>query len=172
MKPLTGQTKYGWFVLVLLLIFFCSSCAWIKDSGQLSFLKRDLEGKVLTNPKDYNANYMLGIAHAVRGEKVSTASTNLGKFFLKGAIPYLEQAIRIKPDLAEAHLALGEIFGNDKINDGIGAIRHTLIAKKLFERQNKIESLAIANANLQIFSKKFFSFHLLGITKVQIPEPS
>ena len=84
----------------------------------------------------------------------------------------MEQAIRIKPDLAEAHLALGEIFGNDKINDGIGAIRHTIIAKKLFERQNKIEDLAIANTNLQIFSKKFFSFHLLGITKVQIPEPS
>ena len=119
---MTDQTKYGWFVLVLLLIFFCSSCAWIKDSGQLSFLERDLEGKILRNPSDYNANYMLGIAHAIRGEKVSTASTTLGKFFLKGAIPYLEQAIRIKPDLAEAHLALGEIFGNDKINDGIGGL--------------------------------------------------
>ena len=169
---MTDQTKYRWFVLVLLLIFFCSSCAWIKDSGQLSFSKRDLEGKILRNQSDYNSNYMLGIAHEIRGEKISTASTNLGKFFFKRAIPYLEQAIRIKPDLAEAHLALGEIFGNDKINDGIGAIRHTIIAKKLFERKNNIEGLAIAKANLQIFSKIFFSFYLLGVAEIQIPGPS
>ena len=169
---MTAHAKYRRFVLVFLLIFFCSSCAWVKSSGQWSFTKRDLEGKILRNPNDYNANYMLGIGYAMRGEQVSTISTNWEKFFLKGAIPYLEQAIRIKPDLAEAHLALGEVFGNDKINEGLGAIRHTIIAKKLFERKNKTEGLAIAKANLNFFSKKFFSFYLLGIAEVKIPEPS
>ncbi len=166
------HAKYGKFVLVFLLTFFCSSCAWIKSNGQWSFEKRDLKSKILKNPNNYNANYRLGIAYAQRGEKFLTPSNNWGKIFLKGAIPYLEKAIRIKPDSAEAHLALGEIFGNDKINDGFGAIRHTIIAKKLFERKNNIDGLATAKENLKAFSKKFFSFYLLGFTEIQIPEPT
>jgi len=167
-----GEKKYRWFVIVFLLIFFCSSCAWIKSNGQWSSKKRDLKSKILKNPNDYNANYTLGISYALRAEKFSIPSTNWKKVLLNEAIPYLEHAIRIKPDSAEAHLALGEIFGNDKINDGFGAIRHTIIAKKLFERKNNIEGLAIAKSNLKIFSKNFFSFYLLGFNEIQIPESS
>ena len=43
-----------------------------------------------------------------------------------------EEAIRIRPKSAEAHLALGEVLGNEKVNDGFGAIKHTVIAEKLF----------------------------------------
>jgi hypothetical protein len=169
---MSGQTKFWSFILVFLLMMSCSSCAWLKSNGEWSYKKRDLKNKILKNSNDYNANYTLGITYALRGKKFLIPSTNWKKKFLKRAIPYLEQAIRIKPDSAEAHLALGEIFGNDKINDGFGAIRHTVIAKKLFERKKNIEGLAIAKANLQFFSKKFFSFDILGFTEIQIPEPS
>ena len=92
--------------------------------------------------------------------------------FFQSAIRYFEEAIRSRPKSAEAHLALGEVLGNEKVNDGFGAIKHTVIAEKLFERQNYVEGVALAKANRRIFSKKFFSFYLLGFSRIQIPGSS
>ena len=169
---MSGNKKLRWFFLVFFLItVFCSNCAWIKSNSQWSFKKRDLKRQILKNPNDYDGNYALGVAYVMRGKRFSTLSTNWKKVFFQGAIPYLKEAIRIKPKSAEAHLALGEVLGSEKINDGFDAIKHTAIAEKLFERKNNTEGASLAKANLRVFSKKFFSFYLLGFSDIQIPEP-
>ena len=170
---MSGNIKFRSLLTSLLLItLFCSSCAWIKSNGEWSFKKRYLKSEILKNPNDYNANYDLGIAYLKRGESFSIPSTNWKNVFFQSAIRYLEEAIRIRPKSAEAHFALGEVFGNEKVNDGFGAIKHTVIAEKLFERQNYVEGAALAKANRRVFSKKFFSFYLLGFSRIQIPGSS
>jgi len=42
----------------------------------------------------------------------------------------------------------------------------------LFARQNNTEGAARAEENIQVLSKKFFSFALLGFSDIKIPEPS
>jgi len=171
---MSGNIKFGLFLIAFLLVtLFCSSCAWNNSSGQREFKKiRYLQREILKNPNDYDANYDLGVAYLKRGEKFSIPSTNWKKVFFQSAIAYLEEAIRIRPKSAEAHLALGEVLGNEKINDGFGAIKHTGIAEKLFERQNYVEGVAVAKENRKVFSKKFFSFYLLGFSRIQIPGSS
>ena len=181
-----GNISLRWFLLVFLLVtVFCSSCYLTRSKDQWSYTKQDLERQILKNPDDYDANYKLGIAYATRQDlerqmlKNSNACClelrlsspyNWEKFFFRKAILYLKEAIRIKPESAAAHLALGEVLGNKIINDGIGAIRHTVISKKLFARQNNTEGAARAEANIQVLSKKFFSFALLGFSNIQIPD--
>ena len=183
-----GKISLRWFLLVFSLVtVFCSSCYLTKSKDQWSYTKQDLERQILKKPNDYDANYKLGIAYATRQDlerqmlKNSNACClelrlsspyNWKKFFFRKAILYLKEAIRIKPESAAAHLALGKVLGNQIINDGFGAIRHTVISKKLFERQNNTEGVARAEANIQVLSKKFFSFALLGFSDIQIPEPS
>ena len=168
-----GNISLRWFLLVFSLVtVFCSSCYLTRSKDQWSYTKQDLERQILKNSNDYDANYELGIAYATRRVTILPSSTNWKKFFSKKAIFYLKEAIRIKPESAAAHLALGEVLGNKIINDGIGAIRHTVISKKLFARQNNTEGAARAEANIQVLSKKFFSFALLGFSDIKIPEPS
>ena len=170
---MSGNIKFRFFLLVFLLgTLFCSSCAWIKSNGQWSFEKRYLKSEILKHPNNYDANYDLGVAYIKRGKSFSIPSTNWKNIYFQSAIRYLEEAIRIRPKSAEAHLALGEVLGNEKVNDGFGAIKHTVIAEKLFERQNYVEGVALAKANRRIFSKKFFSFYLLGFSRIQIPGSS
>ncbi len=170
---MSRNIKFRWFFIVFLFItLFCSSCAWIKSNGQWSLKKRDLKSDILKNPNDYDANYDLGVAYVKRGKRFSIPSTIWKNVFFQSAIRYLEEAIRIRPKSAEAHLALGEVLGNEKVNDGFGAIKHTVIAEKLFERQNYVEGAALAKANRRVFSKKFFSFYLLGFSRIQIPGSS
>ena len=182
-----GNISLRWFLLVFLLVtVFCSSCYLTKSKDQWSYTKQDLERQILKKPNDYDANYKLGIAYATRQDlerqmlKNSNACClelrlsspyNWKKFFFRKAILYLKEAIRIKPESAAAHLALGKVLGNQIINDGFGAIRHTVISKKLFERQNNTEGAARAEVNIQVLSKKFFSFALLGFSDIKIPEP-
>ena len=170
---MSRNIKFRWFLIAFLLItLFCSSCAWIKSNGQWSLKKRALKSEILKNPNDYDANYDLGVAYIKRGERFSVPSTNWKNVFFQSAIRYLKEAIRIRPKSAEAHLALGEVFGKEKVNDGFSAIKHTVIAEKLFERQNYVEGVALAKANRRVFSKKFFSFYLLGFSRIQIPGSS
>ena len=170
---MSRNIKFRWCLIAFLLItLFCSSCAWVKSNGQWSFKKRALKSDILRNPNDYDANYDLGVAYVKRGERFSVPSTNWKKVFFQSAIHYLEEAIRISPTSAEAHLALGEVLGNEKINDGYGAIKHTVIAEKLFERQNYAEGVELAKENRRVFSKKFFSFYLLGFSRIQMPGSS
>ena len=167
---MSRNIKFRWFFIAFLLItLFCSSCAWIKSNGQWSFKKRALKSEILKNPNDYDANYDLGVAYVKAGKRFSILSTNWKNVFFQSGIRYLEEAIRIRPKSAEAHLALGEVLGNEKVNDGFGAIKHTVIAEKLFERQNYVEGVALAKANRKVFSKKFFSSYLLGFSRIQIP---
>ena len=184
-----GDISLRWFLVVFSLVtVFCSSCYLTRSKDQWSYTKQDLERQILKNPNDYDANYKLGIAYATRKVTILPSPTstidrcclvlrlsspeNWKKFFFRKAILYLKEATRIKPESAAAHLALGKVFGNKIINDGFGAIRHTVISKKLFERQNNTEGVARAEANIQVLSKKFFSFALLGFSDIQIPEPS
>ena len=168
-----GNISLRWFLLVFLLVtVFCSSCYLTRSKDQWSYTKQDLERQILKKPNNYDANYKLGIAYATIRVTILPSSTNWGKFFSRKAIFYLKKATRIKPESAAAHLALGKVLGNQIINDGFGAIRHTVISKKLFERQNNTEGAARAEANIQVLSKKFFSFALLGFSDIKIPEPS
>ncbi len=170
---MSRNIKFRWFFMAFLLItLFCSSCAWMLESAGQRIKQRDLESKTLKNPNDYDANYGLGVAYLKKGKRFSIPSTNWKNVFFQSAIRYLEEAIRIRPKSAEAHLALGEVLGNGKVNDGFGAIKHTVIAEKLFERQNYVEGAALAKANRRVFSKKFFSFYLLGFSRIQIPGSS
>jgi len=170
---MSGNIKFSWFLITFLLItLFCSGCAWVKSNGQWSFKKRALKSEILKNPNDYDANYDLGVAYVKRGEMFSVPSTNWKNVFFQSAILYLEEAIRIRPESAEAHLVLGELLGNEKVNDGFGAIKHTVIAEKLFERQKYVEGVALAKANRRVFFKNFFSFYLLGFSRIQIPGSS
>ena len=160
---MSGNIKYRWLLIAFLLFtLFCSSCAWIKSNGQWSLKKRALKSEILKNPNDYDANYDLGVAYIKRGERFSIPSTNWKNVFFQSAIRYLEEAIRIRPKSAEAHLALGEVLGNEKINDGFGAIKHTIIAEKLFERKNYVEGVVLSKANKRVFSKKFFLINIFG----------
>ena len=168
-----GNISLRWFLLVFSLVtVVCSSCYLTRSKDQWSYTKQDLERQILKNSNDYDANYELGIAYATRRVTILPSSTNWGKFFSRKAIFYLKEATRIKPESAAAHFALGEVLGNKIINDGFGAIRHTVISKKLFERQNNTEGAARAEVNIQVLSKKFFSFALLGFSDIKIPEPS
>ena len=131
---MSGNIKFRWFLVAFLLVtLFCSSCAWIKSNGHWSFKKRALKSEILKNPNVYDANYDLGVAYVKRGKRFSIPSTSSKNFFFQSAIRYFEEAIRIRPNSAEAHLALGEVLANEKVNDGFGAIKHTVIAEKLFE---------------------------------------
>ena len=170
---MSGNIKFRWFVIAFFLFtLFCSGCAWMLESAGQRIKQRDLKSKILKNPNDYDANYGLGVAYLKKGKRFSIPSTNWKNVFFQSAIRYLEEAIRIRPKSAEAHLALGEVLGNEKVNDGFGAIKHTVIAEKLFERQNYVEGVALAKANRRVFSKKFFSFYLLGFSRIQIPGSS
>ena len=156
-----GNISLRWFLLVFSLVtVFCSSCYLTRSKDQWSYTKQDLERQILKN------------SNACCLELRLSSPYNWKKFFFRKAILYLKEATRIKPESAAAHLALGKVFGNKIINDGFGAIRHTVISKKLFERQNNTEGVARAEANIQVLSKKFFSFALLGFSDIQIPEPS
>ena len=127
---MSGNIKFRWFLIAFLLVtLFCSSCAWIKSNGQWSFKKRTLKSEILKDPNDYDANYDLGVAYVKRAKKFSIPSTSWKNVFFQSAIHYLEEAIRIRPKSAEAHLSLGAVFGNEKVNDGFGAIKHTVIAE-------------------------------------------
>ena len=170
---MSGNIKFRWFVIAFLLFtLFCSGCASMLESAGQRIKQRDLKSEILKNPNDYDANYDLGVAYLKRGERFSILSTNWKNVFFQSAIRYFEEAIRIRPKSAEAHLALGKVLGNEKVNDGFGAIKHTVIAEKLFERQNYVEGAALAKANRRVFSKKFFSFYLLGFSRIQIPGSS
>ena len=170
---MSGNIKFRWFVIAFLLFtLFCSSCAWMLETAGQRIKQRDLKSKILKNPNDYDANYGLGVAYVKSGTRVSSHSADMKHVFFQSAIRYLEEAIRIRSKSAEAHLALGEVLGSEKVNDGFGAIKHTVIAEKLFERQNYVEGAALAKANRRVFSKKFFSFYLLGFSRIQIPGSS
>jgi hypothetical protein len=160
----------SFLLLFLLVTVFCSSCYLTRGKDQWSYTKKDLERQILKNPNDYGAYYELGIAYAIREGEVSIPY-NWKKFFFTKAILYLSEAVRINPESAEAHLALAKVLGNKRIKNGIGAIRHTVISKKLFESQNNTDGVALAEANIQVLSKNFFSFYLLGFSDMQIPEP-
>lgn len=160
------------FLWITLIAVFCSSCYLSKGKHQWPITKESLEKQILDNPKNYAAHYKLGVAYATRVESLSVPSSGWKKILLLKSVSYLEEAILINPESAEANLALGEILGNKMINDGLGAIRHTVISKKLFENQNNAEGVAHAKSNLNILSKKFFSFYLLGFSNIQALEPS
>jgi len=172
-----GNTKHRWFFLVFLLgTVFCSSCYFSRGKDQAylrqwSHTKRDLEKQILKNPNDYVANYKLGVGYASKGERIIILD-NGENFFFRKAILYLKKAIRIKPESAEAHFALGTVLETDNISEGAGAIKHFIFAKKLFKRQNNTESVVLAESKLRVLSKKYFSFYLLGFADIQIPEPS
>jgi len=154
---MSGNIKFRWSVIAFLLFtLFCSSCASMLETAGQRIKQRDLKSKILKNPNDYDANYGLGVAYVKRGERFSIPSTNWKKVFFQSAIRYLEEAIRIRPKSAEAHLALGEVLGNEKVNDGFGAIKHTVIAEKLFQRQNSAEEVALAKEKQESFFKKVF----------------
>ena len=170
---MSGNINFRWSVIAFLLFtLFCSGCASMLESAGQRIKQRDLKSKILKNPNDYDANYGLGVAYVKRGKRFSIPSTNWKHIFFQSAIRYLEEVIRIRPQSAEGHLALGKVLGNEKVNDGFGAIKHTVIAEKLFERQNYVEGVALAKVNRRVFSKKFFSFYLLGFSKIQIPGSS
>ena len=166
---MSGDAKLRFFLACLFITVFCSSCTWIRSNGEWSFKKKDLTKQIQKNRNDYNANYTLGVAYVIRGERYSLSSS-LKKIYFKKAIRYLEEAIRIKPESAEAHLALGEIFGTDNINDGVSAIKHTVLAKKLSEKESNTKGVVKAESNLRVLSKKYFSFYLLGFSEIHIPE--
>jgi len=160
------------FLGITLITVFCSSCYLSRGKHQWPNTKESLERQIHENQKNYAAHYKLGVAYSNRVETLPTPSSSWKIVLLKKSVSYLEEAIRINPESAEANLALGEILGNKKINDGLGAIRHTVISKKLFEKQNNAEGVALAKSNLNILSKKFFSFYLLGYSSIQTLDPS
>jgi len=169
------DTKLRQFLLAVLSItVFCSGCYLTRGVDQWSSTKRDLEKKILKNSDSYDAHYKLGTAYATRVDNFSmpyqfSIPYHWKKKFSRKAIFYLEEAIRIKPESAEAHLALGEVFGTYHIDDGVGAIKHTVIAKKLSEKQKNTKGVVQAESNLRALSKKYFSFYLLGFSDIHIP---
>ena len=163
------------FLAVLSTTVFCSSCYLTKGVDQWSSTKRDLERQILKNSDSYVAHYKLGIAYSTRVDNFSmpyqfSIPYHWEKKILRKAIFHLEEAIRIKPESAEAHLALGEVFGTDNISDSVSAIKHTVLAKKLSEKQKNTKGVVQAESNLRVLSKKYFSFYLLGFSEIHIPE--
>ena len=168
-----SKVKLNFFFLwIILITVFCSSCYLSRDKHQWPTTEESIERQTLENQKNYAALYKLGVAYATKAKSHRIPSSSWKKSLLHKSVSYLEEAIRVNPESAEANLALGEILGNKKINDGLGAIRHTVISKKLFEKQNNAKGVALAKSNLNILSKKFFSFYLLGYSSIQTLDPS
>ena len=79
---MSGNIKFRWFVIAFLLFtLFCSSCAWMLESAGQRIKQRDLEGKILKTPNDYDANYGLGVAYVKRGKRFSIPSTDWKNVF-------------------------------------------------------------------------------------------
>ena len=130
-----------------MLLLFNISCAAFKSGFDAGKLKRQLR----LDPNNYAIHYKLGVNRL-------TFAQDLGNSYFKEkelliAINSFKEAIRTKPDYSEAHLMLGEGFAEGPINDGFSAIKHTIIAMKLAERQNDVKVAARAKEKLRILQK-------------------
>ena len=138
------------YILVLLVVVIFPAVSW---AGELE----DAQEAVRQNPDSAIARYNLGTSYKKSRD-------------YQEAIASYKEAIRINPNFAEAHLPLGLIFGVTK--DGFSAIKHTFIAGKLFERQNKSKATALAEKWLQHWFKVFPKYRPEDLAKIQIPIPS
>ena len=85
---MSGNVKFRWFLLAPLLValFVVVSSPVVSWSGELE----DAKERVRQNPNDAEAHLYLGIAYY-----------DLGQY--KEAVASYKEAIRIKPDYANAH---------------------------------------------------------------------
>jgi S1-C subfamily serine protease len=116
-----------------------------------------INNEIKKKPDNHYAHYVLGSAYEELGQN-------------QKAIASYTQVIQIKPDFPNTHLNLGSIFF--KTNNAFNAIKHAIIAAKLFERQNAVQGAAVAKSNLRIFLKEFQTYRLEDFANVQIPGPS
>lgn len=65
----------------------------------------------------------------------------------------LEKIIRDKPENAQAHFELGEVY--DGLGEGANAIIHTRIAERLFVQQKDIKRTAESRRNLRRFFRQY-----------------
>ena len=79
------------------------------------------------------------------------AYANLNRY--PEAIEQYEAALQIDPADAKTHQFLGKAY--DKIQDGKNAIKSTLIAKKLYLKNNETKAASEANNLLQILFNKY-----------------
>jgi len=159
----------GRFLLVLFLIaLYCFGC------GPNATERRNLKTQLLQNPDDYLANFKLGEKYLEKG-KSTRPETNLGydgEGSFRDAIPYLKEAIRIKPDFPEPHCALGEVYGRKEINNGFGAINHAIICLKLSERQGNLNLIPFAKGSLREYFNRYRNYRPEDFANVQIPGSS
>jgi len=151
---MSGNIKFRWFLLapivLTLLVVVTSTVSW---AGELE----DAQEAVRQNPNDAVAHYTLGNGYGKSGQ-------------YQEAITSFREAIRINPNFAGAHYNLGLNFGRTK--NGFDAIRHTLIAAKLFERQNNSKLAAFAKSMLVKLLKVFPKYRPEDFANIQIPRPS
>ena len=128
-----GNAKFRWFFLAPMVVALLVVAAYpiISWAGELE----DKQEKVRQNPDNSIAHYNLGVSYAKSGR-------------YQEAIASFKEVIRVNPNFAGAHYNLGLNFGRTK--NGFDAIRHTLIAAKLFERQNNSKLAAFAKSMLLV----------------------
>jgi S1-C subfamily serine protease/Flp pilus assembly protein TadD len=137
-------------IVLTLLVVVTSTVSW---AGELE----DAQERVPKNPNDADIRNELGKAYYFSGQHLY-------------AINVYRQAIRIKPDYADAHNNLGVAL--ERTNEVYGAIKHTIIAIELNKRQNNFQDLATAKANLRLYLEKHPLFRLENFANIQIPGPS
>ena len=140
-------------VLIILVALLIGISPLTSLSGELE----DAHETIRQNPDDALAHYKLGNAYGKSGQYPK-------------AILSFKEAIRLRPNFAEAHYNLGLSFGRTK--KGFDAITHTLIAGKLFERQNNSKLTKLAKIRLQKLLKIFPKYRAEDFADVQIPRPS
>ena len=153
MKLMSESIKFKWFLLTVVALLVVVSSSVISSSGELE----NAQEAVRQNPNDAKAHYNLGNAYVRSGQH-------------QDAIASFKESIRINPNLAEVHYNLGLSFG--QTNNGFGAITHTIIAVKLFERQNNSQLSAFAKSNLRNWFKGFQKYRPEDFANIQIPRPS
>mgnify|MGYP001176094593 CR=1 FL=1 len=128
-----------------------------------------LKNRVRLSPKNIYWRQRLGMAFIKRSDFKSAISEfkNSIQLFPQNAIAYshlgfswfrlenyemarqsFKKAIKINPKLAMSHFNLGATM--DILGDGTFAIKHTKVALKLLESENKKRAIEIANANAQL----------------------
>jgi tetratricopeptide (TPR) repeat protein len=92
------------------------------------------------NPKDSSAYFQLGLAYQ-----------SLGKH--QEELEAYKKAVELKADFADAHFNLAVTY--DILRDGENAIRHVIIAEKLYHKSRKHAKIRKSRRKLRMLSFRY-----------------